>query len=152
MSASGTFPRPGAEPARRGQPRPAPPQFKGKYLSLTTFKRDGTGMATPVWFVAEASTILVITGADSHKARRIHQNPAVTVAECTASGRLRSAPVPARAHILPCHQAPRARQLMARKYWLDRIVILPVYRAVQTIRHGRRHHTESVVLVITPGS
>ena len=41
---------------------------------------------------------------------------------------------------------------MARKYWLDRIVILPIYRAVQTIRHRRRHQTESVVLVITHGS
>lgn len=152
MSASSTSPRPRAEPARRGQPRPAPPQFKGKYLSLTTFKRDGTGVATPVWFVAEAGKILVITDADSHKVRRIRRNPAVTVAQCTASGRLRSSPVPARAQILPCHQAPRARQLMARKYWLDRIVILPVYRAVQAIRHGRRRQTESVVLVITPGS
>jgi len=150
MSASGTFPRAGAEPARRGQPGPAPPQPGGKYLSLTTFKRDGTGVATPVWFVAEAGKILVITGADSHKVRRIHQNPAVTVAQCTASGRLRSSPVPARAQILPCHQAPRAGLLMARKYWLDRIVILPVYRAVQAIRHGRRRQTESVVLVITP--
>src|SRR5215831_406999 len=152
MSASGTFPRAGAEPARRGQPGPEPPQLGGKYLSLTTFKRDGTGVATPVWFVAEAGTILVITDADSHKARRIHQNPAVMVAQCTASGRLRSSPVPARAHILPYREAPRARQLMTRKYWLDRIVILPVYRAVQAIRHGRRHQTESVVLVITPGS
>ena len=151
MSASSTPPRPTAEPAAGGQPRPAPPQFTGKYLSLTTFKRDGTGVATPVWFVAEAGTILVVTGAESHKVRRIHHNPAVTVAECTASGRLRSSPVPARAQILPRHQAPRARQLMARKYRLDQIVILPVYRAVQTIRHRRRHHTESVVLIITPG-
>src|SRR5262245_58982338 len=152
MSASSTSPRPSAEPAGHSQPRSAPPQFNGKYLSLTTFKRDGTGVATPVWFVTEAGKILVITDADSHKARRIHRNPAVTVAECTASGRLRSSPVPARAHILPYHQAPLARQLMARKYWLDRIVILPVYRAVQTLRHGRRPQTESVVLVITPGS
>ena len=152
MSASSTSPRPGAEPAGRGNPRPAPPQFKGKYLSLTTFKRDGTGMATPVWFVAEAGKILVVTDADSHKARRIHRNPSVTVAECTASGRLRSSSVPARAQILPFHEAPRAGQLMARKYWLDRIVILPAYRAVKTIRHGRRHQTESVVLVITPTS
>jgi len=152
LSASSTSPCPSAEPAEGGHPRPAPPQFKGKYLSLTTVKRDGTGVATPVWFVAEAGKILVITGADSHKVRRIRQNPAVTVAQCTASGRLRSSPVPARAQILPCHQAPRARQLMARKYWLDRIVILPVYRAVQAIRHGRRRQTESAVLVITPGS
>ena len=66
MSASSTSPRPGAEPARRGHPSSGPPQFTGKYLSLTTFKRDGTGVATPVWFVAEAGTILVVTGAESH--------------------------------------------------------------------------------------
>ena len=125
---------------------------QGQVPTSDNFKRDGTGVATPVWFVAEAGKILVITDADSHKVRRIHRNPAVTVAECTARGRLRSSPVPAQAHILPYHQAPRAGQLMARKYWLDRIVILPVYRAVQAIRHGRRHPTESVVLVITPGS
>ena len=152
MSANRPSLHPGAQPAGPSQPRPAPPQFTSKYLSLTTFKRDGTGVATPVWFVAEAGKILVVTGAESHKVRRIHHNPAVTVAECSASGRLRSSPVPARAQILPCHQAPRARQLMAREYWLDRIVILPVYRAVQAIRHGRRHQTESVVLIITPGS
>ena len=115
MSAGSTFPRPSAEPARRGQPRPAPPQFKGKYLSLATFRRDGTGVATPVWFVAEAGKILVITDADSRKVRRIHRNPSVALAECTASGRLRSSSVPARAHILPFHEAPRAGQLMASK-------------------------------------
>ena len=152
MSADSTSPRPSAERAGHSQPRPAPPQFRGKYLSLTTFKRDGTGVATPVWFVAEAGKVLVVTDADSYKARRIRRNASVTVAECTASGRLRSSRVPARAHILPYREAPRAGQLMARKYWLDRIVILPIYRAVQTIRHRRRHQTESVVLVITHGS
>jgi len=152
MSASSTPRRPSVEPAGRSQPRPPPPQFRRKYLSLTTFKRDGTGVATPVWFVAEAGKIFVITDADSHKVRRIQRIPSVTVAECTASGRLRSSSVPARAQILPFHEAPRAGQLMARKYWLDRIVILPAYRAVKTIRHGRRHQTESVVLVITPTS
>src|SRR5512141_1567688 len=38
--------------------------FKGKYLSLTSFKRDGTGVATPVWFVAENGHLLVETDAD----------------------------------------------------------------------------------------
>ena len=115
MSASSTSPLRSAELAGRSQPRPTPPQFKGKYLSLATFRRDGTGVATPVWFVAEAGKIFVITDADSHKVRRIHRNPSVTVAECTASGRLRSSSVPARAHILPFHEAPRAGQLMASK-------------------------------------
>ena len=77
MSASSTSRRRTAEPAGHGHPRSGPPQFGGKYLSLTTFKRDGTGVATPVWFVAEAGKILVVTDADSHKARRIHRNPSV---------------------------------------------------------------------------
>ena len=25
--------------------------FPGRYLSVTSFKRDGTGVATPVWFM-----------------------------------------------------------------------------------------------------
>ena len=102
----------------------APPQFGGKYLSLTTFKHDGTGVAGPVWFVTEAGKILVVTDAESYKVRRIRRNPSVTVAECTASGRLRSSPVPARAQILSRHEAARAGPLMAHKYRLDKIVIL----------------------------
>src|SRR5215471_10203462 len=152
MSASHPSLHPSAQPAGPSQPRPAPPQFTGKYLSLTTFKRDGTAVATPVWFATEAGKILVVTDAESYKVRRIRHNPSVTVAECTASGRLCRPPVPARAQILTHHEAPRTRKLMARKYRLDRIVILPVYHAVQTIRHGRRHQSESAVLVITPDS
>jgi uncharacterized protein len=150
VSGSSTSRHASAKPPRPNSPRPVGPQFRGKYLSLTTFKHDGTGVATPVWFVTEAGKIFIVTDAESYKVRRIRRNPSVTVAECTASGRLRSSPVAARAQILPSHEAPGAGPLMARKYRLDRTVILPAYRAVQTIRHGRRH-SESVVLVIMPG-
>ena len=47
MSTSSTSRRRTAEPAGHGHPSSGPAQFKGKYLSLTTFKRDGTGVATP---------------------------------------------------------------------------------------------------------
>jgi PPOX class probable F420-dependent enzyme len=151
MSVSSKSPGPSAASPGPGKGAPAAPQFKGKYLSLTTFRRDGTGVATPVWFVSEAGKIFVATDAGSYKVRRIRRNPSVTVAECTASGRLRSSPVPARAQILPPHEAPRAEQLMASKYRLDKIVILPVYRAIQAVRHGR-HQAEGVIVVITPGS
>jgi hypothetical protein len=42
--------------------------------------------------------------------------------------------------------------MLARKYGIDRVVTLPVCRAVQAIAHGRRSHAESSVLMITPGS
>jgi uncharacterized protein len=124
----------------------------GKYLSVTSFKRDGTGVATPVWFVAENGNLLVETEADSFKARRIRRNPSVVVAPCTASGRLRGDPIQARAEFLPESEMEHVERLMARKYRVDRILILPVYRAVQRVR-GKRLPTDRskpVVVSITP--
>jgi hypothetical protein len=51
--------------------------FPGKYISVTTYKRDGTGVATPVWFVQEGDRLLFRTGVASGKARRIRGNPAL---------------------------------------------------------------------------
>src|SRR5215218_1336099 len=64
---------------------PTPPAFPGKYLSLTSFRRDGTGVATPVWFVEAGGRLLVETDASSYKVRRIRRDPRVTVAPCTAA-------------------------------------------------------------------
>ena len=122
----------------------------GKYVSVTSFKRDGTGVATPVWFVAENGSLLVETGGDSYKARRIRRNPSVAVAPCTASGRLRGEPIPARAAFLPESERERVEALMARKYRVDRVLILPVYRAVQRLLGKSRPQTKPVVLRITP--
>jgi len=46
----------------------------------------------------------------------------------------------------------RKTVVRARPARQGRIIILPVYRAVQAIAHGRSSHPESVVLMITPGS
>lgn len=124
--------------------------MNGKYMSLTSFKRDGAGVATPVWFVEENGRLFVKTDGDSHKVRRIARNPSVRVAECTASGRLRGEPIDARAEILPEGEARRVDELMAHKYRLDRIFILPIYRAVQRIRGRAPRGAEAVILAITP--
>ena len=123
--------------------------MNGKYISLTSFKRDGTGVATPVWFVQENGRLFVKTDRDSYKVKRISGNASVTVAECTASGRLRSEPRPARAEELPVSEARRVEELMARKYRLDRIFVLPMYRVVMRLR-GRAQGSDSVFLAITP--
>lgn len=49
---------------------PTAPALPGKYLSLTSFRRDGTGVATPVWFVEARGRLLVETDAASYKVRR----------------------------------------------------------------------------------
>jgi PPOX class probable F420-dependent enzyme len=140
-------------PADLGEPGLGEPElgarFPGKYLSVTSFKRDGTPVATPVWFVIDNGRVLIYTGPDSFKAKRIRRNPSVTIAPCTPKGRLRGDPVPARAEFLPAGDTDRVMRLIARKYRFDRVVLLPFYNLVQRLR-GIRTGGPIVTLAITP--
>jgi PPOX class probable F420-dependent enzyme len=124
--------------------------FPGKYLSVTSFRRDGTPVATPVWFVEEEGRLLVETDADSFKVRRIRRNPTVLVAPCSATGRRRGKQRKAHAEILGPDALAPVRDRMARKYRWDRVFVLPIYRAVQRLRRKPTGRGTSVVLEITP--
>ena len=136
-------------PGRQPHPGTETPAFAGKYLSLTSFRRDGTGVATPVWFVEADGRLLVETDASSYKVRRIRRDPRVTIAPCTATGRLRGTPLPAWAELLPDAEICRVDQLMARKYRVDLLVIKPI-RSLQAALHRRRPRGTPVVLEIAP--
>jgi hypothetical protein len=123
--------------------------FLGKYLSITTYKRDGTGVATPVWFVQKDDRLLVQTGVASGKVKRIHHNPAVQVAACTARGRLRGQQVSGVARVLSGPEADDAKRLIMRKYRSDLVIIRPLW-FVQSALHLGRPRTTPVILAITP--
>ena len=125
--------------------------FDGRYLSLTSFRKDGTAVSTPVWFMTDGGRLLVETGADSYKVRRIRRNPSITIAPCTATGRLRGTPVAATAVLLPDSEVARAEQLMARKYRLDLLFIKPLRRLQAVLSRGRADR-RPVVLAITTGT
>ena len=122
--------------------------FDGKYLGLTTFKRDGSGVTTPVWFVPDDGRLLVETEADSFKVKRIRREPTVSVALCSARGALRELPVPARAEILPDDEIPRVEGLMARNYRADILFIKPIRSIQQALRLGKPRG-RSVIVAIT---
>jgi PPOX class probable F420-dependent enzyme len=106
----------------------------GKYLSLTTYRRDGTPVSTPVWFVEDAGRLYATTAADSWKAKRLRRNPACLVAPCNARGVPKGDPTPATAEFLPEAEHARVDELMARKYRVDRVLILPLYRLAMRVR------------------
>jgi PPOX class probable F420-dependent enzyme len=130
-------------------PRRQRPQIGGKYLSLTSYRRDGSPVATPVWFVEDGERFYAITSSDSYKARRIRRNPEVAIAECTARGVLRGEPIPARAAFLPESEHPRIDRMMAEKYRIDRILILPIYRLVMKLTH-KPYGGDEAYLALTP--
>ncbi len=62
-----------------------------KYILLTTFRRDGTAVSTPVWIVPLAGgTYGFWTSSGSGKAKRLAHTERVTVQPCDARGRVRA--------------------------------------------------------------
>jgi uncharacterized protein len=59
-----------------------------KYILLTTFRRDGTPVSTPVWVVPlDAGNLGLWTSSASGKAKRLAHTAKVTVQPCDARGR-----------------------------------------------------------------
>lgn len=115
-----------------------------RYVSLTTFRKDGTPVATPVWAVADGGELYVWTRSDSWKVKRIRNDGRVTVAPCDVRGRVEEgAPaVEGRARLLDEEGLRRVRRLMSRKYtWQFWVVDVPAALA----RRGKRPHTAIAV-------
>lgn len=66
-----------------------------KYLALTTFKRNGTPVTTPVWAApVEDGKIGFWTSSGSGKAKRLAHTAKVTVQPCDARGRVKAGTSP----------------------------------------------------------
>jgi uncharacterized protein len=59
---------------------------RARYILLTTFKRDGTAVASPVWVTGSAGHYTFTTGDRAWKTRRLRNNPAVEVQACGLRG------------------------------------------------------------------
>ena len=60
-----------------------------KFVSLTTFKKDGSAVATPMWIGRDGDHVFFWTPADSWKAKRAKNNPEVIMAPCSRGGKVR---------------------------------------------------------------
>jgi PPOX class probable F420-dependent enzyme len=94
------------------------PLGEATYLLLTTYRKDGRAVPTPVWVVPDGDALAVWTTTDSGKVKRIRRRPEVTVAPCDIRGNPRGEAVPARAVIGDAGYTERVRALIRRKYGL----------------------------------
>lgn len=120
------------------------------YLNLETFRKNGAGVRTPVWFaedtglppeIAQAqeglqpspvsrggskndgTVFYVYSEADAGKVKRIRNNPKVRIAPCNFRGKLRGAWVEARARLCDRQEEiQHAQDLLRCKYGLLKIV------------------------------
>ncbi|WDV56407.1 PPOX class F420-dependent oxidoreductase [Streptomyces coeruleorubidus] len=88
----------------------------GKYLLITSYRRNGTPVATPVWVVRDGNALGAWTPADSWKVKRIRNRADVLAGPCDLRGNPTGEQVPATAEICDAATTARYRQLIARKY------------------------------------
>lgn len=61
----------------------------GKYICILTYKKNGDGVSTPVWFIRKDNKIYIRTSNQSGKVKRIKNNNNVSYALCNISGRIK---------------------------------------------------------------
>jgi PPOX class probable F420-dependent enzyme len=94
------------------------PLPRSTYVSLTTFRRTGVPVATPVWAGPDGDTSVVWTRADSGKVKRLRHTARVTVAPCDVRGRVKGPAVEAVAEFVPAAEQERALAALRRAYGL----------------------------------
>ncbi|MGW4732094.1 PPOX class F420-dependent oxidoreductase [Streptomyces shenzhenensis] len=97
----------------------------GAYLLVTSYRRDGSSVGTPVWVVRDGDALGVWTVADSWKVKRIRRRADVLVGPCDVRGKPTGEQVPATAEVVDAATTARYRGLIARKYGvLGRLTLL----------------------------
>jgi uncharacterized protein len=123
--------------------------FPGRYLSITSFKRDGTGVATPVWFVSDGERLFALTDLDSWKVKRIRRDPRVLVASCLPTGKLRTQPVQAHAEVLTDEaDLELVHDLLIKRYKISYRLVMLGYRIGRRLR-GRQAVADGAAIAIT---
>jgi PPOX class probable F420-dependent enzyme len=87
-----------------------------KYVSLVTFRKDGTPVPTPVWVARNGDALGCLTYSGLAKVKRIRANPAVTVAPCTLRGKVRGEAVPGKAEMTSAEETAAIRAQIDEKY------------------------------------
>jgi uncharacterized protein len=71
-----------------------------RYISLSTFRRNGAEVATPVWFAASGAKLYVFTMGDSGKVKRLRHTSKARVAPSDVRGRVQGAARAATARVI----------------------------------------------------
>ncbi len=106
---------------------------------LTTYKRDGTPIGTPVNIVVDGDRAFVRTFDTAWKLKRIRNRPEVKVAPSTWRGRPTGLEMRVRAKVLEGEESAYAGRLLARKHPILHRFLVPL---VHRLRGNETIHIE----------
>jgi PPOX class probable F420-dependent enzyme len=118
-----------------------------KFVSLTTFRRSGERVPTPVWIARDGDALVVSTPEGSGKVKRLRHNARVEMVPCSRRGRVDEGAEPV-AGMVEMFTEPQDRERLTagirRKYGLEFRIVMAIERL---LRSGQ---TSRVLLRITP--
>ena len=88
------------------------------YVLLTTFRRDGTPVPTPVWVVRIGDELVVWSSPTAGKMKRIRRDPHIEIGPCTRRGKPLGRPIAGRARILDDSELDAVMPALIGKYGL----------------------------------
>jgi len=107
-----------------------------KYINLETYRKDGRGVRTPVWFVesssGDGSILYVRTSDDTGKYKRIRNNPSVQIAPCDMRGSVKGKWVKGEARIASEEEKLKAFKMLEKKYGI-------IYKMTQIFMSGKNY-------------
>ena len=107
-------------------------------ILLTTYKRDGTAVETPVSIAFEGDRAFFRSYDQAWKTKRLRNNPHVQVAAATLRGRRTGPDIRARATLLGDEQARIAARALARRHRLLQAMLVPL--AHRLMRYQTMHY------------
>jgi PPOX class probable F420-dependent enzyme len=121
----------------------ATPLDSETYVNLETFRKDGSGVKTPVWAAPLDGKLVVVTDGTSYKVKRIKNDAKVRLAACNARGAVKGPFYHGTCRVLEATACRRADDALRSKYGLQ-------YRALSVLsritgRFGRRAYLEVTV-------
>jgi PPOX class probable F420-dependent enzyme len=115
-----------------------------KTAVLTSYRRNGSPVATPLSVVADGDRLLIRSYERSGKARRIRNRPEVEIAPSTARGKPTGPAARATARLLDGEDSRRAARLLASKYPGLHGIVVPWGHRLSRAKVGATIHYELV--------
>lgn len=126
-----------------------------KYVSITTFRKDGTPRATPVWIVDLGDREVGFTsGLDSFKVKRIADNPSVELRASDVRGRVEPhGPVVAgTARVVTGQELDRVREAIKKKYGVAYTATKAWEKTKQTVKRESPADDRSCAVIVSAAS
>ncbi|GGQ44480.1 PPOX class probable F420-dependent enzyme [Actinomadura coerulea] len=107
---------------------------KQRTVLLTSYRRDGTPVGTPVNVVVRGDRVYFRTYDKAFKARRLARNPEVELAPSTFRGRVTGPEARGRVRLLTEQEARPIRRMLARKHPLLQGLAVPLAHKLKGYR------------------